>query len=396
MRLRRETPGVPTRSKVDAAAALVNAIVAAQQFFAAAKPGILAGVVLPSRLVAVLLGLSLLACGAGDRPPAPRAIAAVMPPPASVAAPIDPAPPSPAPAPAAEVAIGPDLRAEDAERVLFLATDLRTDAVRRVCPASLATEPRIRCLLALRYEDEPPSRELALTLYAETGNLAGLLPEETSDDGRGGKVHLLPARPIGANREQLGWILDAFRGYRRFLTQLAALGPVTFRDRPVDLRFFYSESKQAPSAFAVQKNLGYNLYGVVNISAEAVRDTLFHEVFHLNDGWREGWSARALAPIHARIVARCGKKSACLAPYSPTETMMDGAYYAFAGRGAAREYAAELALRYYRESRAILEGKPLPARPFKCGPAENKEAWRLLVREFFGGVDPVPECPPGF
>ncbi len=349
----------------------------------------LARMVLRSRLFAVLLGLSLLACGAGDRPPALRAIAAVTAPPSSVTAPIDPAPP--APAPGAEVAIGPDLRAEDAERVLFLATDLRTDAVRRVCPASLSTEPRIRCLLALRYEDEPPSRELALTLYSETGSLAGLLPEETSEDGRGGKVHLLPARPIGANREQLAWILDAFRGYRRFLTELAALGPVTFRDRPVDLRFFYSTSKQAPSAFAVQRNLGYNLYGVVNISAEAVRDTLFHEVFHLNDGW----SARALAPIHARIVARCGKKSACLAPYSPTETMMDGVYYAFAGRGAAREYAAELALRYYRESREILEGKPLSTLPFKCGPAENREAWRRIAREFFGGVDPVPECPPG-
>jgi hypothetical protein len=349
-------------------------------------------VVLPSRLLAALLGLSLLACGAVDRLPPPRAIAvaaSVAPPaPAASVTPIEPPPITPDPAPVLAV----DPRPEDAERVLFLATDLRTDAIRKVCPASLASEPRIRCLLALRYEDEPPSRQLALTFYAETGSLAGLLPEETSDDGRGGKVHLLPARPVGANREQLQWIVDAFRGYQRFLADLASRAPVAFRDRPTDFRFFYSENKQAPSAFAVKRNIGYNLYGVVNVSAEAVRDTLFHEIFHLNDGWHEGWSARALGPIHATIVARCGKKSACLLPYSPTETMMDGAYYAFAGRAAAREYAAELALRYYRENRAILEHQPLTARPFKCGPAENQEAWRLLAAEFFGGIDLVPPC----
>jgi hypothetical protein len=359
----------------------------------AAKPGSLDRVVRSSRLVfAALLGLSLLACGAADRPsPTPRAIAAApsaAPPPR-----VTPATPIDLPAPPLDPA--PDPRAEDAERVLFLATDLRTDAVRKVCPTSLASEPRIRCLVGLRYEDEPPSRELALTFYAETGSLAGLLPEETSDDARGGKAHLLPARPIGANREQLRWIVEAFREYQRFLAALASRAPVQFRDRPVDFRFFYSENKQAPSAFAVKRNIGYNLYGVVNVSAEAVRDLLFHEIFHLNDGWHDGWSARALAPIHALIVARCGRKKACLLPYSPTATMMDGAYYSFAGSAAVREYAAELALRYYRENRAIVEHEPFMGKPFKCGPPENQEAWRLLVDEFFGGVDLVPECHAG-
>ena len=30
---------------------------------------------------------------------------------------------------------------------------------------------------------------------------------------------------------------------------------------------------------------------------------------------------------------------------------------------------------------------------FKCGPPENARAWRLLVDEFFGGLDRTPACP---
>jgi hypothetical protein len=56
-----------------------------------------------------------------------------------------------------------------------------------------------------------------------------------------------------------------------------------------------------------------------------------------------------------------------------------------------REYAAELALRYYRETRAILR-KDKPIAPFKCGPPENARAWTAFVAEFFAGVDLVPAC----
>jgi len=238
---------------------------------------------------------------------------------------------------------------------------------------------------------EPASRDLALQLYDETGSLAGLLPEETTDDGRGGKVHLLPARPVGTNREHLAWIVSAFRSFRQLTEGLAARAPIDFRDRPVDLRFFYSANGRNPSAFAVHRNVGYNLAGVLNVSAEAVRDTLFHEIFHINDDRHEGWSSRALAAIYERILARCGRRTACLAPYSPTDTMMDGVYYAFAPKGGVREYAAELGLRF-REQRVVLAGEVLPGRPFKCGPPENAGAWSLLAAEFFGGVDLVPGC----
>ena len=342
-------------------------------------------------IFALLLG----ACGPSNPTPAPAANTARRPPPlpptATASASATTAA-EPAPEPLPEGSATP----EDAERVLFLATDLRTDGLRKSCPVTLAPAPRIRCLVKLRYEDDPESQRLALTLYDETGSLAGLLPEETSDDGHGGKVHLLPARPVDRNREHLTWILDAFRDYKRFLDGIAARAAagakVALRDRPVDFRFFYSEKGGHPSAFAVRRNIGYNLFGALNVSDTTVRDTLFHEIFHLNDSRLGDVSAGPLAALRDSIVARCGKRIACLTPYSPTDTLMNGGFYAFTDASGAREYAAELGLRYYREHRLLLEGKPLPVKPFKCGPPENAAAHRLIADAFFGGVDLVPPC----
>ena len=56
------------------------------------------------------------------------------------------------------------------------------------------------------------------------------------------------------------------------------------------------------------------------------------------------------------------------------------------------EYAAELALRYYRENRAAIRGETLKKPGFKCGPEENRRAWEALVSEFFGGADRTPSC----
>lgn len=379
------------------------------------------------------LVLSLLlatACGGRDIPPPPAPARAPLPPPPIAAA----AAPTAAPETLGDPAPFEDgTTPEDAERVLFFATDLRTDGIRDSCPVTLERAPRIRCLIALRYADEPESLKLALTLHTETGSLAGLLPEERSDDGHGGQVHLLPARPIRQNREHLVWIIDAFRDYKRFLDGLAAHLPaapntppatasaapatntppasasaipatntppadspprreIAFRDRPVHFRFFYSEKGGHPSAFAIKRNIGYNLFGALNVSDSTVRDTLFHELFHLNDSRLGDWSKGALTTLRDAIVLRCGRKNACLAPYSPTDTLMNGAFYAFTDAAGAREYAAEIGLRYYREHRLILEGKPLPVTPFKCGPPENLAAWRLVADTLFGGVDLVPAC----
>jgi hypothetical protein len=325
--------------------------------------------------------------------PAPTISAAPI---SSVTA-IPPAPPptAPAPAPRATPPTHPG-RAEAAERVLFLATHLRTTDLREACPVALDEVPRIRCLISLRYADEDESKKLALALYEETGSLAGLLPEETNQDGKGKKVQLKPARPIGRNKEHLQWIVDAMREYARFFHELSKrqTKPIVMQDRPLDFRFFYTEDGGTPSAFAVGRNIGYNLRGTVNVHDEAVRDTLFHEIFHLNDVWQNNFSARLLAPIEARIVAICKGNLKCLAPYAPTDTTMNGKPYAFIDGGQGKEYAAELALRYFREQRLMIDGKPLPIPAFKCGPPENKEAMALLVDAFFGGVDLVPACGP--
>ncbi len=308
-------------------------------------------------------------------------IATAPPPPTSAVAP----PPGPPTHPG---------RPEAAERVLFLATHLRTTDLREACPVTMEEVPRIRCLISLRYADEVESKKLALSLYEETGSLAGLLPEETNQDSKGHKVRLKPARPIGKNKVHLEWILGAMREYARFFQELdkRKKTPLVMRDRPLDFRFFYTEEGGTPSAFAVGRNIGYNLNGTLNVHDEAVRDTLFHEIFHLNDVWQDNFSARVLAPIEARILATCKNNVKCLSQYAPTDTTMNGKPYAFTDGGSGKEYAAELALRYFREQRLMMDGKPLPIAAFKCGPPENKDAMGLMIEVFFGGVDLVADC----
>jgi hypothetical protein len=139
--------------------------------------------------------------------------------------------------------------------------------------------------------------------------------------------------------------------------------------------------------------VAYNVEGGINTSADEVRDTLFHEIFHLNDAAHGEWSAAALGPIRDGIVARCGARTPCLRPYAPGKTMVrGGTYYAFQPGNGVAEFAAELALRYHTEQRLVWQGKPVP-QPFKCGPEENRRAWSLLVDEFFAGIDRVPDCP---
>ena len=128
-----------------------------------------------------------------------------------------------------------------------------------------------------------------------------------------------------------------------------------------------------------------------------MRETLFHEIFHLDDAAHDDWSTHALRPFFDAIGKRCGTRIACLRPYAPNDTMVrGGTYYAFQPNNgdAVHEYAAELALRFYRENRAALHGEAQRDPPFKCGPAENRRAWEALRSEFFGGADRTPSCGP--
>ena len=96
-----------------------------------------------------------------------------------------------------------------------------------------------------------------------------------------------------------------------------------------------------------------------------------------------------------RSVSRCAGVESCLEPFAPDDVRLEGGtFYALDERtNDVREYAADLALRWLREHRAILSGKTLEDAPFHCKTPENAEAWKLVVDEFFGGVDLTPSCP---
>jgi len=71
-----------------------------------------------------------------------------------------------------------------------------------------------------------------------------------------------------------------------------------------------------------------------------------------------------------------------------------GTYYAFQQNNGTtvHEYAAELAVRYWKEQREMQAKHRLSGKAFKCGPSENGRAWKALVDEFFAARDLVPAC----
>jgi hypothetical protein len=260
-------------------------------------------------------------------------------------------------------------------------------------------DPRDRtlCMFTTRYEGDREAAQIAIDLFDANGSVAGVQVEQDMDGGFRGKIHLVPEVPIHRYRKHLAWVAEASRGFDAFFEGVrgAARGPVRYRHRPLAFRFFRSVKRTTPSAYAEGWTVSYNVSGSLHGSADAVRETLFHEIFHLNDGDHGDWSKRALGEIFDAIVARCGTKVACLKPYAPGDTMVrGGTYYAFQPDNgeSVHEYAAELAGRYFREQRAAMKGEPLGRPAFKCGPEENRRAWEALVAEFFGGADSVPPC----
>ncbi|AGP36311.1 hypothetical protein [Sorangium cellulosum] len=300
----------------------------------------------------------------------------------------------------------PFIAADEAEALLFpedaAAHQDGIDACRRGDAGTGAApgpgHERVRCLLALRYQGDGQSAASATALFDRTGSVAGLEREHLMDGGYRGTLHLVPELPVRAERRHLEWTAAALADVDAFFADLAASAssPVRYRHRALALRYFRSVRARTPSAYASGWTVAYNLAGSLHRSRDAVRETLFHEIFHLNDGAHGGWSQAALSPIYDGIVARCGTRIPCLAAYAPNETIVKGGtYYAFQPGNGVGEYAAELAIRYYREQRAALRGERLGKAPFKCGPPENARAWSLLAGEFFGGADRVAPCPRG-
>jgi hypothetical protein len=288
----------------------------------------------------------------------------------------------------------PSVSVADAERVLFLGKT--PPSATAACPSSSPDEVRVACLIGQRYEHDRAAAKLALDLYAHSGDVAGLETAQMFDGGYRGTIQLVPELPIGKYRPHLAWVEEGTRDFDAVYSALdrAVAGRTRgYRWRALTLRFFRSVDRTTPNGFAGTWSYSYNVSGSLLHSAIDVRELMVHEIFHLNDGAHGDWSSGALAQIQADVIAKCGTKIECLRPYAPHDTIVrGGTYYAFQPGNGPAEYAAELAVRHFREHRALLKGEKLPGRPFKCGPAPNAKAWKAFVDEFWAGVDLVPAC----
>ncbi|WP_394842239.1 hypothetical protein LZC95_34815 [Pendulispora brunnea] len=293
--------------------------------------------------------------------------------------------------PAADASLPPEPRItrETAADILFLPGVTRPDA----CVGG--DDEIIRCLIRTRYAGDPEAATLATDLYAGSGAVAGVEVERTMDGGYRGMLHLVPALPSKVNRVHLAHVVHAFADYEAFFSALLRdhEGRIPYRWRALAVRFFRSVKARTPSAYASGWTVAYNLAGSLNINDDSVRETLFHEIFHLNDAAHDDWSRRTLKESYDTILARCGTSTACLAPFAPGSTKVrGGTYYAFQPGNDVAEYAAELAIRYYREQRGALSLGPKVVPPFKCMRPENARAWAALVQEFFAGIDHTSGC----
>lgn len=347
--------------------------------------------------------LLLLGCGRsdpGDTPSAARPGATPHAPSAVTAsASVTAAPP----APAATTTAAPTSFAEPPPRTLAaldaaLFLDAPAGSVDRLRTCAAEANPG-HCLLGLRFTRDPAARAIAEDMLDRFDSPAGVERDHIMDGGYRGMIHILPRTPEGAHRTHLAWVrhtLDVFATFFRDLRAAAGRdGPFPrYRTTHIDFRFMESENRTTPSADALDWRIGYNVKGSLLKSQDAVTETLFHEMFHLNDQAHDDYSVKKLTDVFEQVRRKCGARTACLAPYAPGDTMVrGGTYYAFQPGNDVREYAAELAVRYFREQSAMLAKKPLAKPAFKCGPQENALAFRLFVDEFFDGVDRTPACP---
>jgi hypothetical protein len=281
---------------------------------------------------------------------------------------------------------------------------------------------RIRCLLARRYKKDVRAARLARSIYDRTGSVVGLEPARRMDGGWRGKLKLVPALLVGRHRRHLKRIaraLEDIDGFMRGLGKHLKKGGgrssthrsrMRYRYTALAIKAFRSVRRRTPSAYAWGWSVAYNVNGSLLGHQRGVRETLFHELFHLNDHHHRDWSERVLGKLHKRIIQRCtlgrGQRrrqrqrthaklsKRCLKPYAPHRTTVrGGVYYAFHPESGVGEYGAELAVRYFLEQRAVLGKRRRRPPPFKCRNRVNARAWRLLAQEFFGGVDLVPACP---
>jgi hypothetical protein len=255
-------------------------------------------------------------------------------------------------------------------------------------------EPPADAFLAA-YDRDVEAKAIAKQLFESYGHVTTAGDEERMDGGYRGTIHLVPQLPVAKYRQQLIWVASALGAIDAFYSELAADNP-RYRWRDLTIKFVRSVNKRTPSAYATGWTITHNVVGSLLTSERGVRETYVHELFHLNDFAHGDWSAKTLGSDYVAIVKMCGTKATCLAPYAPNDTKVraTGTYYAFQpnnGDGV-QEYAAELAVRYFREQTEVRTRGSLSRPAFKCGPPENARAWKALVDEFFAGHDLVAAC----
>ncbi len=311
-------------------------------------------------------------------------------------------------APQAEAGATPnDAGIPDAE--VPLARSWSHDVLRSALPG-VACDDAQSCLREAFAEDRE-SLQLALKLLGRYDSLTGVEPAQTMDGGFRGAIQLVPTLPVGADRRYLLWVDSALSDFAVWKTRLsgssisdvgATQTPLSYRSDQILFRFMRSVGRTTPSAWATTDpvwSIAINVRGSLLKNEDAFRETLFHELFHLHDQTHNDWSSRTLTKLHEEIQSECGmtsratneQKNACLTKFAPgTTKVRGGVYYAFQPNNGVnvREYAAELALRFYLEHRKLQRGEPIAA-PFKCAHARNQRAWSLLSQEFFGGIDRV-------
>jgi len=260
------------------------------------------------------------------------------------------------------------------------------------CVGTAAAAPKDSELHA-GFNADPKAKAIARALYDDYGDIATVGEEETMDGGYRGSIHLVPELPINRYRAQLEWVASAMREIDAFFAEIKQ---PKYRWKQLTFRFVRSVGKRTPSAYALGWSITHNVVGSLLKSEAGVRDTYFHELFHLNDFDHGDWSKKTLRKDYAAIVRQCGIRVKCLEPFAPntTKVRVSGTYYAFQpnnGEGV-HEYAAELAVRYFKEQIEMRTKGKLSKKAFKCGPPANARAWQALVDEFFAGHDLVPAC----
>lgn len=251
----------------------------------------------------------------------------------------------------------------------------------------------------LAYKNDAKAKVVAKEMFETLGHMAIAGDAELMDGGFRGKIKLVPQLPTGAYRQQLVWVSAALHAIDAFFDEFKDVVP-KYRWENLELKFVRSVGKRTPSAYAHKWTITHNVVGSLLTSERGVRETYFHELFHLNDFDHGDWSAKNLTTDYKAIIGTCGTTGAkavkCLAPYAPNDTKVrkTGTYYAFQpdNGDSVHEYAAELAVRYFKEQTEMRDKGKLAGKAFKCGPAENGRAWRALVDEFFAGRDLVPTC----